>query len=417
VIQNNLLEGWGNNVFTGGSTLIPISPTTIVSATLTSATLADASSLNVGDIIAIRIAALGLWGNTIVATKNGNDITYEELVHSYNGNNHQQFTGHNVPAAGDIVQWRGYQPKNLTMRRNIFYKLPSATAYLNGYVSGKGFMELKAVENCLIEGNVFKGAYTGLVLTARNQDGSSPWGDLSNLIVRSNYWEQNNISIPLVMRDGAFLSKKSANILFTNNLLAGPTPTYWSPEPGFSGYISAMTGCTITHNTILSRGTIFKSFNYLEPLVDDSYTYTVTGLVIRDNIFRLGAYVNQWWLGDTPSTPTVNWPSAIVSSNVLIDDGFTYDPNYIDDQWLDYFPSNTKETSLAHVGWTSYDTDLTAAGNYRLTPSSPYHNAASDGKDMGVDFQLLEAALGFSLSGGTAVQVQGRVRFDGGVAL
>jgi len=55
----------------------------------------------------------------------------------------------------------------------------------------------------------------------------------------------------------------------------------------------------------------------------------------------------------------------------------------------DYPPDNFFPPSFDQVGFVN-----PAAGDYRLTPSSPYKNAGTDKKDIGCDFDALDAAKG-----------------------
>jgi hypothetical protein len=54
-----------------------------------------------------------------------------------------------------------------------------------------------------------------------------------------------------------------------------------------------------------------------------------------------------------------------------------------------HFPTNIKKVGFANLN----------ASNYRLAPGSPYKNAATDGKDIGCDFDALMAALGKAQTG------------------
>ena len=88
-------------------------------------------------------------------------------------------------------------------------------------------------------------------------------------------------------------------------------------------------------------------------------------------------------------------PGSTFSTNVFV--------NNIGTEWP---PANYPATSLfaasvAAVGFTDAVND-----NYQLTSGSPYHNAATDGKDIGVDFAVLAAAFGgtFSTSAGAGTR-------------
>jgi hypothetical protein len=83
--------------------------------------------------------------------------------------------------------------------------------------------------------------------------------------------------------------------------------------------------------------------------------------------------VNQ---GSGLSTLNVYMPGAIVRRNVIIGADFSAYPTD------NFFP-----TKLAKVGVADPE-----RGDYRLSAESPYKKRATDGKDVGCDFDALSAA-------------------------
>jgi hypothetical protein len=53
-------------------------------------------------------------------------------------------------------------------------------------------------------------------------------------------------------------------------------------------------------------------------------------------------------------------------------------------------PRNFEAPSLDSLGLTDFNNGN--GGNYQLTPSSPFKNASTDGKDPGADIDALQAA-------------------------
>jgi hypothetical protein len=88
------------------------------------------------------------------------------------------------------------------------------------------------------------------------------------------------------------------------------------------------------------------------------------------------------------------WTTPTIDHNVIINlDGFS--STDINNNWLTLHPSNTVLSDPSTIGFTSPTTYFDATGNYRLTGGSAYHNAASDGTDIGVNYTTLIQHLGF----------------------
>ncbi len=84
-IANNLLEGWGNNLFIGSSGFATKSATAS-SIRNTTATLSNVSGISVGTILAVQTAAIP-WCQGTVESINGNSVTFTPLGASYDGGN------------------------------------------------------------------------------------------------------------------------------------------------------------------------------------------------------------------------------------------------------------------------------------------------------------------------------------------
>jgi len=147
------------------------------------------------------------------------------------------------------------------------------------------------------------------------------------------------------------------------------------------------TDYTLDHNTVLtdapiSAGILFASVVPYSPLW--------ARLTISNNILQSGSY--ELWSSGTgcgfgSRALTCNTTSHTFARNALIGPwptpgGVTPSKFTGADAWAAGFPAN-----LAAVQFTN-----AAGGDYSLAPGSPYNNAGTDGKDLGVDMDGLTAA-------------------------
>lgn len=404
VVRNNLMEAFSYTWLIGGGGGLfpdPAQMATVSNCTATSCVFSHVNGITVGMPVAVFVYEaldnLGVsrkwWGNAYVASINGSTVTWQKPLCTA-GNDPLQntclpFNSSNlrtIPADGSQARWGGFQPQNITIQRNLVAHRDEWTKLL-GICSGKGYFELKTGLNILIEGNRFKGC-DGVTITARNQTGSDPFSALHGLTVRSNYFENGNNDLDAFLQDNRFFTARSRNVIFDNNLIVGQFINPGRTDAFISYNFSGGENTRVTRNTILV-GNQF-SFRSFAP-------NTMTGLVMRDNIFR--AAINGCY--DYSSGQEVGaligtcWPGADVQGNVLMSID-RWRPDEIAHWWTTPYPNNRVVTSVGAVGFTAPDAGLTAAGNYRLLPNSPFA-----GK--GVNYTELESALGYSISSGQPI--------------
>jgi len=115
----------------------------------------------------------------------------------------------------------------------------------------------------------------------------------------------------------------------------------------------------------------------------------IWGFVFTNNIVTTGAFP-VWSAGGNcvkDGYPNITVPTCFTNyafaSNAFVASPSMYPPS----RWPsgNHFPADA-----AAVQFVNYNNGN--GGNYQLQPSSPYKNAASDGKDMGADVAAIQAA-------------------------
>jgi hypothetical protein len=126
---------------------------------------------------------------------------------------------------------------------------------------------------------------------------------------------------------------------------------------------------TFDHNTVFNDGDTTL-------LAENGIT---TGFVFTNNIVPNNAWAI---LGNGDGNPTIAtyFPNSTFLSNIITGAPASRYPTG------NYYPP-----SMSAVGFV----DL-AGNNYRLSASSPYNNAGTDGTDVGVDLEALNAATGIT---------------------
>lgn len=397
-VANNFCEGWFVGFFTGGGDPGTSNFGTVIASTTTTMTLSNVTNLQVGDNITFQAVRPNpsnpgneAWCFSTVLSISGTSITTTPVqVRGTNGNKQNG----PAPLVGGESRWRGWNPSNITISRNYFNK-PVRWFNLNGS-DGKGFFEMKLCDTCLIDGNVFNGN-SSFTVTVRNQGGAAPWSVIKNVTLSNNLAVRFGWGVTSLFFDNERLSQESSNIVFTNNLMYGDSGTIGGINPKiFSGTYGD--NVQFTHNTVLQSGEMVRLGNGIEWAGIDA----TTNFVWRDNLTNWGTSPPNGY-ACLDGARTVCTPDYVWNKNVMIGA-----PN---DQVNTFPGSNWNPATVDLVGFANV-----AQNNYCLAPSSPYHNAASDGTDVGVNCTTLIQALGFNPFGGNA-KLRGHMKVRGKVTL
>lgn len=375
-VHDNYINADFNPIFLGGGENgSPNVATVAAGATLTNATLSQVANLQVGDKIAIEVGAVGgdQYACGTVQSINGTSITYTKLVRNEGGEQYVDST--RAPTTGGKAKWRGFTIHDFTFTRNTVDTDLVASQWVLERTGAKpkAYAEIKLLERGLIEGNIFQGFPTGFVITLRNQNGFSPWSNVKDVIIRNNLFDDFSAHI-VQLFSGDRLSETGSNIQFVNNLMKRPISSKVAGTFPVVIYTAFGSGILVQHNTVLN-------------IQDQSGGMMMIGLVatqgavVKDNIM----YFNRYGVQCSAAGNTFQdcWPGFQEQGNVIVN-------NDNDCAYVNGANGNFPNSFCA-------DASFTLTSDYRLPANSPYKGRGSDGKDPGVDMDVLLAAIGGTL--------------------
>ena len=297
-------------------------------------------------------------------------------------NNHLEASGENIMFGGADPEIDNLVPSNIVIRRNLFTK-PAAWK-TEGWTLINLF-ELKNAQDVLVEGNIFENSWLAaqqgyaIVFTPRNQEGTAPWSVVRNVTVQNNIVRHVGGVFNISGYDDLQPSRQTENIVIRNNLAYDVSTKYTtSSTPALARFIVIGAGprnIVVRHNTVDNdaSGTI-NFYKGKSPTGTLIYGFELTSNLLRDNQYGI--------FGDDSGEGTAAFnaytPGAIVLRNAI----GGADPKV--------YPVGNDYPALAT--WLADFVDRSAA-DYRLQSTSLSNNAGVDGKDIGVDFAELNAAL------------------------
>jgi uncharacterized protein (TIGR03437 family) len=287
-------------------------------------------------------------------------------------NNYLEGSGENIMFGGSDPASEAFIPSNIEIRRNFVFKplswKVSDPTYAGKHWTVKNLFELKNAKNVVIDGNIFQNCWTDgqtgipILFTTRNQDGTAPYSIIQNVTFTNNIVKGAEGGVNFLGTDNEKPSQRSTGALIANNLwtdIRGPFMT-------MNGY----------YNVTLDHNTSFQTNNTYTLYGDQALGYVSTNNLTIENpwgIFGDGGYMGTAGLAKYT-------PSYVFSKNLMVGASSSMNPSG------NFYPAIASD-----VGFVDF-----AGGNYRLSSSSPYSKAGTDGKDVGVDFDQLNAALGGS---------------------
>jgi hypothetical protein len=288
-------------------------------------------------------------------------------------NNYLEAAGENVMFGGADPSIIDLVPSDIVFARN---HLSKPLAWRGTSWTVKNLFELKNARRVVIDGNVMEYNWLAgqsgyaVVFTPRNQGGTAPWSVVEQVRFTNNVVRHVAAGINILGQDNNHPSQLTNDIVIRNNLFEDISyRTY-----GGHGHLMLINGganITVDHNTVFQDGATSLYAGGAQ----------ATGFVFTNNIIPDYAYAIMGD-GTSPGNGAIAYyfPGGVFRRNIIAGAAAWRYP--VDN----YYPP-----TLSDVGFA----DL-AGGNYRLAPSSIYNDAGTDGLDVGVDVDRLNAAAGTS---------------------
>jgi hypothetical protein len=281
-------------------------------------------------------------------------------------NNYLEGAAENIAWGGADPHIAGLVPSDIEIRRNHLLK---PLAWKDGRWLEKNVIESKNSTRVLVEGNVLENSWNSaqqgysFALWSVNQDRTCTWCVTSHWTIRNNVMKNVSAGVNITAVWDA-TTAPAHHIAITNNA--------WTDYAQYAVFqMDSIPYLTIEHNT----GFGGSAFNF-------GAKHTKPGQVIRNNI--TGGYygISAPWGGGGNG-----W--AGVGSGV----GSVWMQNVVQTEYgWDAPPADYAPKTRAEIGFVT-----TALGGSLdalvLSPTSPYKNKGTDGKDLGADIAAVKAAI------------------------
>ena len=297
-------------------------------------------------------------------------------------NNRLEATGENFLSGGQEPRIEGLVPSDFEFRSNYFFK-PDAwnknSPEYNGYDwSVKNLFELKNAQRVLLDGNVFENSWAdsqigyAILLTPAIQGSVADWTAVRDVTIHNNIVKDARVFVSMsgsrTVNAPAY-PEQLERVSIKNNLATDITYRMLELNANSAGPIIDL---SITHNTLLFAPGVLG--NAMISTDGNSAGWPVVErFEITDNIMSHSKYGHH--IGGNVPMENIYIESFDWRNNVIIGGSRNVpESNYDPFEFLIV-------DSVDDVGFVDWLT-----GDYRLSESSNFHGLATDGADIGADF-------------------------------
>jgi hypothetical protein len=286
-------------------------------------------------------------------------------------NNYLEAAGENIMFGGAGVSIPGVVPSDILVEDNVLTK---DLSWRSSSWTVKNLFELKHGRRVVVRRNAminnWAAAQQGfaIVFTPRNSGGSTSWV-IEDIEFSGNVVAHSSSVFNLLGHDDLAPSGQLSRVLIKNNLFYD-IGTIWGGTGTFAQIGGEPSAVAFDHNTVLHDGNIITF-----------YGGPIVGLTVTNNLFKHNAYgifgVDQAYGNGSLAYYA---PGAIVQRNV-----FASDPPV-----TSRYPAGNLFPTVASFLASFVNP---AAYDYRLSTTSPYLRAGTDGADLGANFGLLPTTV------------------------
>lgn len=355
-------------------------------------------------------------------------------------NNYIEAGGSNIGIGGAASSIHA-NPFDIEIRLNTLYIQPAFYSFPSCDI--RNLLEFKAGVRALIEANTFQNMHTGgcgsygaAIQVGPPPSPDSAWEADSDFTLRNNRFTQLGGGAVFGGTNGT--APATTRVAITNNLWTNITVALGASGAGGSWltFPNGVDNVTILHNTSVQEGS-----TSLTNLSGSGCVISAQQILWENNIQDSGAFGNQGGAlaGCTPgnfgeAAVSSYWPgSHVYDTNVQIGPWPTsggVSPSTWYPAWFgshpSWFPSGANlAAALSGVGFINAANCLagTSVSDCELTALSPFHNAATDGTDVGFNLTAFNAAFALGNNAypssvtGPGATISGSVTIQGGVTI
>ena len=238
----------------------------------------------------------------------------------------------------------------------------------------KNIFELKNAEHVTVEGNILENVWQAgqygyaIVLTPRNQNGTSPWVRLRDITITNNIVRHASGVIQLAGYDVNSPTQQTQGVVVRNNLFYDINPGKWGGSAKVFLIGDAPANVVIDHNTIIDTNTSVV------------YAYgskTITGFVYTNNISPHGTYGIMGENG-RPGQYSIDkfFPASNITYNVLAGG-----------------PASSYPKPNAFPTMDQWNASFPGGDDYRLKITSVFYGAGAGGTVPGADLGIVGALV------------------------
>ena len=294
-------------------------------------------------------------------------------------NNYLEAAGENIMFGGASPWIQDLVPSDIEIRKNYLFKpltwRKEDPSYAGQEWTVKNLLEFKNARRVLIYGNTFENMWPhaqvgfAILFTPKNDQENCTWCTVEDMTFTNNIVRRSAHGVSINAFGWPYPTKRASRILIENNLFLDIGAPFGLGPGRLFQIVASPQDVIIRHNTAFHDGSV----TYIEGGAS-------SGFAFDNNVVNYGQN-GVTGAGTSGANLTLGtfFPGYRFQKNVIVGVPASLQSQYPSSN---FFPSSTTQ-----VGFVNPST-----GNYRLTSTSQYKNAGTDGKDPGVDYDLLAAA-------------------------